>query len=96
MYRSVQLERFGLLNIDNNFHTFTLHSVFLQRIQAHLTDFSESWNRQGLSTEHGMMPRQLWLMGTFVHQDWRSNISYEDLEAQLTDMSDSINNGNDV
>ena len=42
---------------------WALHLVYLPRINAALQDFLGQWNYHGLSTEHGMNPRELFMSG---------------------------------
>ncbi len=52
-----------LLNVENDWHIFCLHYVFIPRINIALTQFLEAWNNHPLSTMHNMSPVQLWIAG---------------------------------
>lgn len=57
------LEHNGLLDPLNEKHLFTLHYVFLPRINRALTVFHEGWNSHGIRTEHHQSPQQLFTAG---------------------------------
>ena len=57
------MEDSGLLDIDNEVHMYTLHYIFIPRINNSLDKFSNSWNNHGISTESNMSPLQLWISG---------------------------------
>eukprot|EP00794_Sanderia_malayensis_P010509 gene10508-11613_t len=62
-YTFYGLEQSGLLNVENNVHIFTLHFVYLQRINHALDEWLNCHNNHPLSTEQGWSPNQLWLAG---------------------------------
>ena len=74
------LESDGILDILNDADMFSLHYVFLPRINKCLHDFQESWNNHGLSTEGNMTPYQLFAEGmrTAMHLNMStaSTVSY--------------------
>ena len=57
------MEDDGVLNPDNEEDLFTLHYVFLPRINSQLEQFVNAWNRHPLRTENGLTPLQLWNRG---------------------------------
>ena len=57
------MEDSGLLDIDNEVHMYTLHYIFIPRINNSLDKFSNSRNNHGISTESNMSPLQLWISG---------------------------------
>ena len=61
------LENEGLLNPDNPIHLFSLHYIFLPRINSSLRSFAQAWNRHPMQSEGGLSPQQLWVSG-LAHQ----------------------------
>lgn len=57
------LESEDVLDTLNEVDMFSLHFVFLPRINKCLHDFQKSWNNHGLSTEGNMSPYQLFAEG---------------------------------
>ena len=57
------MEHNSLLDPINEVHLFSLHYVFLPRINSSLQHFKEAWNCHGLRTEGGHTPNQLFTMG---------------------------------
>jgi hypothetical protein len=74
------LESDGVLDTLNDADMFSLHYVFLPRINKCLHDFQESWNNHSLSTEGNMTPYQLYAEGmtTAMHLNIpaASSVSY--------------------
>lgn len=57
------MEHHGLLNATNEIHLFTLHYIFLPRINRSLQNFKSSWNHHSTRTEHNSTPSQLFTSG---------------------------------
>ena len=57
------LEARRLLDPDNEIDIFSIHFVFVPRIQRLLDRFTQRFNVHSLSTERNRTPRQLWLSG---------------------------------
>ena len=57
------LESSGVLDPLNEVDIFCLHFIFLPRINKLLSEFQESWNNHGLSTEGQCTPYQLFTEG---------------------------------
>jgi len=57
------LEENGSLAKDNEVDLFSLHYVFVPRIQKSFDQFQEGWNHHQISTEKNNTPYQLWLLG---------------------------------
>lgn len=57
------MEEEHLLNLENDIHMFSLHYIYLYRINLALQQFSESWNNHSMSTERNLSPIQLWISG---------------------------------
>lgn len=55
-----EMEDSGVLNPDYDGDLFSLHYLFLPRINAQLLQFVNAWNRHPLRTENGLTPLQLW------------------------------------
>ena len=53
------LENCGLLNPLNELHLFSLHFLFLPRINRSLDAFRDGWNQHGIRTEGNHSPLQL-------------------------------------
>ena len=53
------LEHHNMLDWINEAHPYTLHYVFLPRINQALLHFQEAWNQHHIHTERGMTPNQL-------------------------------------
>ncbi|XP_019858930.1 PREDICTED: uncharacterized protein LOC109587130 isoform X2 [Amphimedon queenslandica] len=58
-----QMEDQFLLNIEDDIHVFSLHYIFLGRINHALGQFLEAWNNHPLSSCHNHSPIQLWIYG---------------------------------
>lgn len=71
------LESEGILDTLNDADMFSLHFVFLPRINKCVHDFQESWNNHALSTEGNMTPYQLFAEGmrTATHLNMPSTLS---------------------
>ena len=72
VYKNVfwSLESDGILNPLNDVDLYCLHFIFLPRINQTLSEFMESWNNHGLSTEANMTPTQLYFEGlNYVAQE---------------------------
>ena len=57
------LEENAYLDISNNIHLFSLHYIFLPRINRHLGLFQEGYDNHPLGSESNMTPIQLWVSG---------------------------------
>lgn len=57
------MEMSSILDPDNELHLYSLHYVFLPRVNAALNTLKESWNNHPLSSEGGLSPLQLWISG---------------------------------
>ena len=57
------MEDLGLLNIENETHLFSLHYIFMPRINMSLTKFKNGWNHHPLSSARFLTPIQLWISG---------------------------------
>lgn len=57
------MEQTNLLDMENPNHMFTLHVVFLPRINKALDEFLRMYNDHRLSTENNWTPNQIWYNG---------------------------------
>ena len=57
------LEDQGLLDVLNELHLFSLHYVYLPRINNSLQSFQDGWNHHGIRTAGHKSPQQLFLEG---------------------------------
>ena len=57
------LEDSGLLDSSDDRDIFSLHYVYIPRIQHNLDSFRDTYSHHKLSTENSMTPNQLWIMG---------------------------------
>ena len=62
------LENEGLLCPDDPIHLFSLHYVYLPRINSSIRSFAEAWNRHPMQSEGGLSPQQMWVSG-LAHRD---------------------------
>ena len=57
------MESSGLLNVEDSVQLFTLHTVFIPRINKALNDFAEAFNNHAGRTEGNWTPYQMWING---------------------------------
>ena len=57
------MEDAGILFLDNPQHMFTLHYVYLPRINQALQEYKEAFNHHGVRTANNWSPNQMWLNG---------------------------------
>jgi len=55
-----ELESDGALNVDNEADLFSLHYIFVPRINESLHAFRVAWNNHSISTENNLSPLQLY------------------------------------
>ena len=63
-YLFYSMEDADILNPDSNIDIYTIHMVFLSKIQHHLNQFRHGWCNHKLRTERNKSPMQLWMLGT--------------------------------
>ena len=63
IYQSLfmSLEQCSQLNVTNVLDLYSLHFVYLPRINDHFIKFVNAWNAHPLSYEHNKSPNQLWI-----------------------------------
>ena len=57
------MEEVNVLDVENEYHLFCLHYIFVDRINASLDKFKNAWNCHPLSSEGNLTPTQLWTIG---------------------------------
>ena len=57
------LEHEGLLDVLNDVNLFSLHHVFIPRIERSLQEFVDQMNHRPVSTERNLSPLQMWESG---------------------------------
>ena len=57
------LEEMRWLDPTNDIHMYSLHYVYIPRINCALTLFKTGWNKHGIRTEHASSPEQLFVAG---------------------------------
>ncbi len=62
------LEHNDYLDPLSEIHLFTLHYVYLSRINAALQEFRGGWNHHPIRTEHNHSPHQLFVQGALTLQ----------------------------
>ena len=73
------LEDMDYLDPDNEIHLCALHYVFCERINNHLYEWTNAWNKHSISTESNRSPIQLWTAG-LVQLIGTGNIPTQELE----------------
>ena len=57
------LEEMRLLDPSNDIHIYSLHYIYIPRVNRALTMFKDGWNKHGIRTEHASSPEQLFVAG---------------------------------
>ena len=57
------MESVNILDADNDMQIFSLHMVFIPRINKHLQSWQRAWVKHPLRTEQNLSPEQLWIVG---------------------------------
>ena len=63
------MELSGILNPEDPVHLFTLHLVFIPRINQSLFQFAEAFNHHNVRTERNWSPYQMWVNGMMHHDN---------------------------
>ena len=72
------LEAINLLDPCNEIDLFALHYVYSDRINKHIAEWTDAWNRHPISTEHNLSPLQMWTAG-LIQMLGSSSIEAEEL-----------------
>lgn len=85
IYYSVfqHLEVSGYLDLSDNIHMFCLHYIYKPRINAHLKNFTGSWNNHPIRTAGNRTPTQLWTSG-LLQAARSSDYAARELQDQLS------------
>ena len=87
-YTFHSMEEAGILDRNNVLHLFSLHYVFLPRINTALDSFVEAWNLHPIRTERNWTPEQIWMNGMI-------DLRNEQLTA-VADVAGSVNSVDDL
>uniref|UniRef100_A0A3P9AY47 Integrase catalytic domain-containing protein n=1 Tax=Maylandia zebra TaxID=106582 RepID=A0A3P9AY47_9CICH len=82
-----ELESLGILDLENATDLFSLHYVFLPRINRTLKEFKAGYNNHSISTEGNRTPIQLFSCGT--HVSHRHNPELSTAEVSIPSLSNS-------
>ncbi|KAH3876934.1 hypothetical protein DPMN_000787 [Dreissena polymorpha] len=63
-----KLEEEGVLDLNSGVHLWSLHYIFLPRINRSLDQFVQGWNNHRLSSERGKTPNQLFVQGVIQNR----------------------------
>ena len=86
-----EMEDEGILDTMSEIHLFSLHYVYIPRIQQALDEFVAQWNTHPVSTESNLSPEQLFIEGTF------SNGAHENTDvSMLGDDDEMLGTGSDT
>ena len=85
------LEYQDLLDPVNEIHLFSLHYIYLPRINSALEQFKNSWNSHSIRTEHGHSPTQLFTAGLLLLQ--QSGLTAMDFFSAIDDGYGEEDNG---
>ena len=77
------MESSGLLNVEDPIQLFTLHTVFIPRINNSLNELSEAFNNHAVSTEGNWTPYQMWMNG-MMHSN--NPLAHEDVDGEPDDL----------
>ncbi|KAJ8307961.1 hypothetical protein KUTeg_014486 [Tegillarca granosa] len=79
---NTRIERLNrLLDVNNEKDIYSLHCVFLPRINRNLLEFSEAYNGHSIRTEHNRSPFQIWVSG-MVHEERQGQTAVRDIFEQ--------------
>ena len=81
-----RMENNGIYIPDSNIHRFSLHYVFLPRLNRALDEFTLSYNNHGIRTMRGRTPSQIFVSG--IMSNYNSN--YVHVREQLNGTSPDI------
>ena len=74
-----------LLDPANDIHLFSLHYVFIPRINEHLLEWKQAWMLHPLSSAHNQSPYQLWTSG-MQHLSGSSGLIATEMFEQLREV----------
>ena len=88
------LESINVLDPCNEIDLFALHYVYSDRINKHIAEWTDAWNRHPISTEQNLSPLQLWTAGLIQMVGSGSIVAKElenDVFEALSDVSQYCN-----
>ena len=85
------MERYGILDVDNDINLFALHFVFLPRIRRDLEIWKNAHNSHPVRTEKNKTPLQLWLCGSITNQHSSSSAMRNIFSLRSEDRTEAIN-----
>ena len=77
------LEHHDLLDPTNEIHLYSLHYVYVRRINKSLTEFQEGWNHHSIRTAQNKSPHKLFVEGSLCLQ--RSGLIALDFFERVSD-----------
>ena len=77
------LEDNDLLTPDSNVDLFSLHQVYLPKVNARLCVFREAYSCHGLRSEHNLSPVQLWLRGMLENNDEEATDGMQEIMSEV-------------
>ena len=73
------LENSDLLDPTQEIHLYSLHYIYLPRINRSLSSFREAWNHHRIRTEHNKTPHQFFTEGTLhLHSSGLASLDFLD------------------
>ena len=78
------MEYSGVLDVTDTTHLFTLHLIFIPRINNALADFKEAFNNHSVRTESNWTPNQMWTNG-MMHPD--NPLAHGQLDEDVSDLA---------
>jgi hypothetical protein len=76
-----EMEDQNILNIENDTHMYSLHYVYLPRINHAISQFTEAWNNHPLSSMRNLSPLQLWIAGISHSRTDHHHLNEENITA---------------
>lgn len=73
------MEATGVLDPDCEVDLFTLHCLYLPRINHLLDEFTKAWNRHPLRTEHNWSPYKIWTNSVLRDEELNGTLPDTDL-----------------
>lgn len=81
-----QLENMGVLDRDSNVHLFSLHYVFLSRLNSAINDFRHAYNNHRVRTMNNRTPTQTYFSGIMA----RYNSNYLHVRELINNTSPEV------
>ena len=81
----MDLEELGVLNPENDADIFSLHYIFIPRINELINSYKMAWNNHKLSTENNFSPLQLFTAYSHHDDDDQTEIEPDATRNDVTD-----------